>query len=68
MKCISFIIALLLPVVAMAQSESESAGSKWQFEVGYQYSLCLSARSNGETINRSDVKMYGNAVRMSALY
>ena len=68
MKCISFIIALLLPVVAMAQSESESIGSKWQFEVGYQYSLGLSARSNGETVHRSDVKMYGNALRVSALY
>ncbi len=70
MKKINCIFAVLmvamLPVVAMAQSES--VDSKWQFEVGYQYSLGLSARSNGETIHRSDVKMYGNAIRVSALY
>lgn len=60
------LVAILFPVASKAQSDAEVR--KFQYEIGYQFSLGLSERSNGETFHRSDIDMDGNAVKIAALY
>ena len=63
MKKILIIGALLFLCILVSQAQS-----KFQVNLDYRYMLGLSEKGDVWDFSRKDVKMYGNALRLSCLY
>lgn len=63
MKCV---ISLFLLLFSLGLHASQSP--KFQFGVDYHYNLGISQRLMGQTVNQSDLKMYGNSLHLTLLY
>lgn len=61
---------LIISIILIVSSFAVKASSvpKLQFGVDYHYNLGITQRLMGVTVNRGDLKMYGNSLHFSLLY